>query len=479
MTTNGSGEEIRVFDESGVWIGTTYPKRAKGLVKKGRARWYAGTPNTSEPVNEPDSIILYRNLSGAEAESANIAPQKSDYSEDIMSEFNTSRNNSESRQSAENELRIQAMIEKFQAEMAKAREIAEKAAAEAQAAMEAARAQSKAAGEACACGEENNGENEGKTVGESLKDLGEKLNEAAETAAEGIREAADEIAHNETVRQTAEEVKSAGESLLNDARKKLTEAEERLTEARQAYEEAERDAAEAENAAGEDPCGDLSKQARENMKKLADEAGDALKTAWGELKKGWKELSVAADGSFEWLKENTKDARATVKDALREFGENLRSMMSDLGDAGDGECDSGECGNCESCDCETADTCSCESAEPETRLNIEWSVPGEEDGEEEDGEESPTLTASQLDRAQAEAMKTAGEIRADAAKAARKSIEDEIETEKARVKGMLDLVKAKYEEGSLSFEQYMEYTDKYSEYLHTRLTALREELKNI
>lgn len=482
MTTNGSGEEIRVFDESGVYIGTTYPKRAKGLVKKGRARWYAGSPNTSEPadelvnglVNRPDSIILYRNLSGAKAESANIAPQKSDDTEDIMSEFNTNRNGNENRQPTENEIRIQAMIEKFQAEMAKAREIAEKAAAEAQAAMEAARAQSKAAGEACACGEENSGEGEEKTVGESLKDLGEKLNEAAETAAEGIREAADEIAHNENVRQTAEEVKSAGETLLNEARKKLSEAEERLTEARQAYEEAEKDAAEA----SEDPCGDLSKQARENMKKLADEAGDALKTAWGELKKGWRELSAAADGSFEWLKENTKDARATVKDALREFGDNVRSMMSDLGDAGDGEC--GEDGECGSCDC---GNCDCDSAEPETRLNIEWSVPDGEEVEEETGEEEgkegPALTASQLDRAQAEAMKTAGEIRADAAKAARKSIEDEIESEKTRVKGMLDLVKAKYDEGSLSFEQYMEYTDKYSEYLHTRLTALREELKNI
>ena len=76
-------------------------------------------------------------------------------------------------------------------------------------------------------------------------------------------------------------------------------------------------------------------------------------------------------------------------------------------------------------------------------------------------------------------MKTAGEIRADAARAARRSIEDEIESVKSRIQGMLDLVKAKYEEGSVSFEQYMEYTDKYSEYLHTRLTELREELKNI
>ena len=38
MTANGSGSRIRVFDESGEWIGTTYPKRARGLVKNGRAR---------------------------------------------------------------------------------------------------------------------------------------------------------------------------------------------------------------------------------------------------------------------------------------------------------------------------------------------------------------------------------------------------------------------------------------------------------
>lgn len=470
MTANGSGTEIRVFDEGGDMIGTTYPKRARGLVRKGRARWLADTPNKSDPADTPDSIVLIRNTSGAEAESAYHAPQYRNDTEGIMNEFNQNSNTNQNtdKTPSENELRIQGMIEKFQAEMARAREIAEKAAAEAQAAMEAARSQSRAAGEACACEDDGS---EQKTVGETLKDLGGKLNEAAETAAEGIREAADEIAHNETVRETAEEVKAAGETILNDAKKKLTEAEERLTEARRAYEEAERDAKQAETSDAENSCGDLSKQVKENMKQLADEAGEALKTAWGELKKGWKELSAASADSFEWLKENTKDARATVKDAFREFGENVRSMMNDVGDAGDAEDEEEpECGESESG----------EPCERGADLNIEWTVPGEETEEAEEETDGETVfTESQLDRAQAEAMKTASDIRAEAAKSARKSIEDEIEAVKVRVNGMLDMVREKYGKGEISFEQYMEYTDKYSEFLHNRLTELREELKNI
>ncbi len=471
MTANGSGTEIRVFDEGGDMIGTTYPKRARGLVRKGRARWLADTPNKSDPADTPDSIVLIRNTSGAEAESAFQAPRNKNDTEGIMNEFNQNGNTNQNtdKTPSENELRIQGMIEKFQAEMARAREIAEKAAAEAQAAMEAARAQSKAAGEACACSEDGTDQ---KTVGETLKDLGGKLNEAAETAAEGIREAADEIAHNETVRETAEGMKAAGETILNDAKKKLTEAEERLTEARRAYEEAERDAKQAETSDAENSCGDLSKQVKDNMKQLADEAGEALKTAWGELKKGWKELSAASADSFEWLKENTKDARASVKDAFREFGENVRSMMNDVGDAGDAEDEEEpECGETESCE---------EPCERSSSLNIEWTVPEEEAEEAEektDGE--PAFTESQLDRAQAEAMKTASDIRAEAAKSARKSIEDEIDAVKVRVNGMLDMVREKYGKGEISFEQYMEYTDKYSEFLHNRLTELREELKNI
>jgi len=456
MTANGSGLTVRVFDESGEWIGTTYPKRAKGLVRNGRARWLADTsektdPGSRETADEPDSIVLFRvaSGSGAEAEAAGNAPQKyySESSEDTMSEFNNKN---------ENELRIQGMIEKFQAEMARAREIAEKAAAEAQAAMEAARAQSESEsesdGEACGCGGTEGGQ---KTVTETLKDLGGKLNEAAETAAEGIRAAASEIAANESVRETVDEVKSAGNALISEAKKKLDEAEERFTEARRAYEEAEKSAEAAEDEVKETvgECGDLSKQVKENMKEIADEAGEALRTAWKELKKGWKELSAASSGSFEWLKENTKDARETVKGAFREFGESVRSMMNDLGDAGDGtDADEPECGEDESC-----------RSSDEGGLGIEWTIP--EDGE--------------FDRAQAEAMKTASTIRASAAEATRKSIEDEIDAAKDRTADMLKLVKDQYDAGKLSFEQYMEYTDKYTEALHARLTELREELKSI
>ena len=234
MTANGNGPEIRVFDESGDMIGTTYPKRAKGLVRNGRARWLADTPNASDPVAEPDSIVLLRQAeihpddrlhgggsitrsqSGAEAESAEQAPQNFDHTEDIMNEFDNRNRNAE--EPTENEVRIQGMILKFQEEMAKAREIAEKAAADAQAAMEAARSQSRAAGEACVDSGDEDGQ---KTVGESLRGLGEKLGEAAETAAEGFKDAASEIRQNENVRETVEEVKGAGETLLSDAKKKL------------------------------------------------------------------------------------------------------------------------------------------------------------------------------------------------------------------------------------------------------------------
>ena len=54
MTANGSGSRIRVFDESGEMIGTTFPKRARGLVKNGRARWLADETNASDPVMIPE-----------------------------------------------------------------------------------------------------------------------------------------------------------------------------------------------------------------------------------------------------------------------------------------------------------------------------------------------------------------------------------------------------------------------------------------
>ena len=57
ITKNGS-ELIRVFDVHGNELEATYPKRAKGLVRKGRAQWL-GSVNHDDPNFVPDSIILY------------------------------------------------------------------------------------------------------------------------------------------------------------------------------------------------------------------------------------------------------------------------------------------------------------------------------------------------------------------------------------------------------------------------------------
>ena len=59
ITKNGS-ELIRVFDVHGNELEATYPKRAKGLVRKGRAQWL-GSVNHDDPDFVPDSIILYDN----------------------------------------------------------------------------------------------------------------------------------------------------------------------------------------------------------------------------------------------------------------------------------------------------------------------------------------------------------------------------------------------------------------------------------
>ena len=93
-------------------------------------------------------------------------------------------------------------------------------------------------------------------------------------------------------------MKNAGEAVLSEAKKKLKEAEERLAEARKAYEDAERAVPEDEPAetgteeekAEDGECGecDVSARIKENMKQLADEAGEAMKVAWTELKKGSK-----------------------------------------------------------------------------------------------------------------------------------------------------------------------------------------------
>lgn len=59
ITKNGS-ELIRVFDVHGNELEATYPKRARGLVRKGRAQWL-GSVNHDDPDFVPDSIILYDN----------------------------------------------------------------------------------------------------------------------------------------------------------------------------------------------------------------------------------------------------------------------------------------------------------------------------------------------------------------------------------------------------------------------------------
>ena len=44
---------------------------------------------------------------------------------------------------------------------------------------------------------------------------------------------------------------------------------------------------------------------------------------------------------------------------------------------------------------------------------------------------------------------------------------------------MLKLVNQEYTEGNIGFDKYMEYTDKYTAYLHERLVELREEMKKL
>ena len=118
MKANGSGSRIRVFDADGHQIGETYPKRARGLVKHGRAVWLTESSYAQDPDAEcPDLLIFPRDEAG-ETDIQSFITQREDTS---MSEYNN-----------EHEQRIHDMIAQFRTEMAKAREIAEKAAAEAE-----------------------------------------------------------------------------------------------------------------------------------------------------------------------------------------------------------------------------------------------------------------------------------------------------------------------------------------------------------
>ena len=86
ITKNGS-ELIRVFDVHGNELEATYPKRAKGLVRKGRAQWL-GSVNHDDPDFVPDSIILYDN--------ADPMPRTADIQQtEVQSMSNNEINNNE------------------------------------------------------------------------------------------------------------------------------------------------------------------------------------------------------------------------------------------------------------------------------------------------------------------------------------------------------------------------------------------------
>ena len=102
MTANGSGFRIRVFDADGHQIGETYPKRARGLVKHGRAVWLTETSYAEDPDEiYPDLLLFPR---GGDENLTNTENME----EPIMSEYNN-----------EHEQRIHDMIARFRVEMAK------------------------------------------------------------------------------------------------------------------------------------------------------------------------------------------------------------------------------------------------------------------------------------------------------------------------------------------------------------------------
>ena len=97
ITKNGS-DSIRVFDVHGNELEATYPKRAKGLVRKGRAQWL-GSVNHDDPDFVPDSIILYDNAdwNSSPAEPADHVPRTADiqHHTEVQSMFNNEINNNE------------------------------------------------------------------------------------------------------------------------------------------------------------------------------------------------------------------------------------------------------------------------------------------------------------------------------------------------------------------------------------------------
>ena len=399
MKANGSGSRIRVFDADGHQIGETYPKRARGLVKHGRAVWLTESSYAQDPDAEcPDLLIFPRDEAG-ETDIQSFITQREDTS---MSEYNN-----------EHEQRIHDMIAQFRTEMAKAREIAEKAAAEAENVIREVEASGIVEKAAEKAGEV------AQTVKAAFAEEAEKASEAAKDLGDAVNEAAGESA-------------KAADAAFESAKRAFEEAQADFEEAKRAYKEAEAaKKANEEEAHGAILDEELCRQAKENLNEIRREAKDAVTTAWEELKKGWAELKDASSGSFAWLKDETKTARENLKEAFREMKENLKSMMDDLGDAGDGT--TGEDGSTRSAD---------EAA---------WAW---EDADEDED------TADRTERVRA-------------------NIEAEMNDVQERVTEMLRLVKQEYSEGNIGFDKYMEYTDKYTAYLHERLVELRGELKKL
>lgn len=396
MTANGSGFRIRVFDADGHQIGETYPKRARGLVKHGRAVWLTETSYAEDPDEiYPDLLLFPR---GGDENLTNTENME----EPIMSEYNN-----------EHEQRIHDMIARFRVEMAKAREIAEKAAAEAENVIrevEKSGVVEKAAAKA----------------EEAVNTVKAAFTEHAPEAAEDLKAAADEVAEG-----TADATDDAFES----AKRAFEEAEANFETAKRAFEEAQA-AKEAEGETKKDSILDeeLCRQAKENIEEIRREAKDALTVAWEELKKGWAEFKNASGGSVEWLKGETKAAGESLKEAFREMKENLRAMMDDLGDAGDEGTE--------------------RTADPDAEAEWIWEE-GDEEEPADEAEPAPT------------------------AEAVRANIEGEMNDVQRRVTEMLELVRREYDAGNIGFEKYVEYTDKYTAYLHERLVELREEMKKL
>lgn len=394
MTENGSGSRIRVFDADGHQIGETYPKRARGLVKHGRAVWLTESSYARDPdAQSPDLLLFPRDETG----DIFITNQE----DSTMSEYNN-----------EHEQKINDMIARFRTEMAKAREIAEKAAAEAENVIrevEASGVVEKAAEKAADVVE---------TVKAAFAEEAGKVSDTADKAADDLHEAADETA-------------KAADAAFESAKRAFEEAEANFETAKRAFKEAEaaKKSEEGEHCTLLDE--DLCRQAKENINEIRREAKDALTTAWEELKKGWAELKDASSGPVEWLKGETKTARESLKEAFREMKENLRAMMDDLGDAGDGN--------------DGSDT-------KRSADEAEWVW--------EDGDESEDEAADPADKVRA-------------------NIEAEMNDVQKRVTDMLELVRKEYDAGHIGFDKYVEYTDKYTAYLHDRLVELREEMKKL